>query len=163
MRTRLRLMLKRLLFEWYVLIAMVLASLCVVAAVKTIMGSKECITAIALIVSFIFFIQKQKLNELTLFWELFKTFNARYDELNEKMNHIISRKGDLTEKEKDTLYDYFNLCSEEYIFYKRGHILQEVWEAWKNGMQLFYENERIKSLWDEELATNSYYGFSLKN
>ena len=148
-------MVKRFFFRWYVLIAMVLALLCVVAVFKTVLGSKECITAIAIIVSFVFFIQKQKLNELNLFWDLFKTFNERYDKLNDKMNQIISSNSDLSVEDIDTLYDYFNLCSEEYIFNKRGYILPEVWKAWRNGMLFFYKDERIKSLWDKELTTNS--------
>lgn len=156
-------MVKRLLFKWYWGIAIVLVLSCILAAVAKTFGLKECVTTIALVMSSVFFIQKQKLNELNLFWDLFKTFNERYDKLNDKMNHIISSKSDLSGKDIDTLYDYFNLCSEEYIFHKRGYILPEVWQVWRNGMLFFYKDERIKSLWDKELATNLYYGFSLEN
>ena len=143
-------MVKRFLFKWYWVIAIISVISCIIAAVTTTLGSKECITTIALIVTSVFFIQKQKLNELNLFWELFKTFNERYDELNEKMNRIFSSEKEFSDNEIDTLF-------------KRGYILPEVWQAWKNGMLHFASDKRIKSLWDKELDSNSYYGFSLED
>ncbi len=115
------------------------------------------------ILSSIYFVQKQKLEETRLFKELFAEFNERYDKLNESLNQILRANPDqnLSSKEIDILYDYFNLCGEEYLFYKRGYILPEVWEAWLNGMGIFYGDKRIRKLWQEELETNSYYGFKL--
>jgi hypothetical protein len=58
----------------------------------------------------------------------------------------------------DTLYNYFNLSGEEYFYYKQGYIYPEVWKAWRNGMKIFYQVERIKQEWDKELSNDSYYG-----
>jgi hypothetical protein len=56
------------------------------------------------------------------------------------------------------LFDYFNLCGEEYLFYSQGYVYPEVWKAWFNGMEFFRPNPRIRQLWNEELKTGSYYG-----
>lgn len=102
------------------------------------------------------------LKEADTFTELFRRFNSSYDRLNEKLNKI--RAGDqttsLTTEETCILYDYFNLCGEEYLYFWKGFIYPEVWNAWLNGMRIFYKTPRIRELWDTELITNSYYGLT---
>jgi hypothetical protein len=105
-----------------------------------------------------FIVQKQKLDELHLFKELFADFNRRYDALNEKLNQIIKDSGkSLGKDEIDTLYDYFNLCGEEYFFYKHGYIYPEVWKVWCNGIDYYLKDKRIGDLWLKEEKTESYY------
>lgn len=108
--------------------------------------------------------QRQRLEELKLFKELFTEFNNRYDSLNEKLNHIlrVDPTEPLKSEELDILNDYFNLCGEEYLYYKEGYIYKEVWRAWFNGMKIFFENPRIKSVWKKELENGSYYGLQLE-
>ena len=79
---------------------------------------------------------------------------------NEGLNQIFKKPPEesLTNPEVEILFNYFNLCGEEYLYYKRGFIYPEVWQAWKNGMRLFRKNPRIKNLWDADLETGSYYG-----
>lgn len=119
-------------------------------------------TIVGGILSFTYFVQKQKLDEIKLLKDLFNEFNARYDGLNEDMNRIAS-KGDSGEgfksEELDTLYSYFNLCGEEYFYFKQGYIYPQVWKAWRNGMKIFHRNQRIRKVWAEELGNDSYYGF----
>lgn len=125
------------------------------------------------VLSLSFFVQKQKLEELLLFKELFAQFNDRYDKMNEGLNHILNKNSTPTpakaaevpwsESDEDiadrnVLFNYFNLCGEEYLYYRLGYIFPEVWTAWHNGMMIFYENPRIQALWDQELQTGSYYG-----
>jgi len=113
--------------------------------------------------SFIYFVQKQQLDELNSFRELFADFNSRYDKLNEKLNQIIEEDGKktLNKTEFDSiLNDYFNLCGEEYLYYKNGYIYPEVWKAWCNGMDYFLRNKTIGDRWAEEEKTDSYYGLA---
>lgn len=111
------------------------------------------------IFAFAFGVQKQSLEEIKLFKELFEQFNKRYDKMNDDMNHIYGdSKSPLTEAETKTLFKYFNLCGEEYLYFQKGFICVEVWQAWNNGMKFFRQNPRIKKLWDDELGTGSYYG-----
>ena len=130
--------------------------LCIAVTRETWQISISVITGIT---SFAYFVQKHKLEELHLFTKLFKEFNERYDSLNEKLNQIISNDKELTPADKDTLFNYFNLCGEEYLYYEEGYILPIVWKAWKNGMKIFFSNEKVKDLWYKERPTDSYYGF----
>jgi hypothetical protein len=57
------------------------------------------------------------------------------------------------------IVDYFNLCAEEWLFWRAGYIYDPVWVAWENGMKQFAKDPRVKELWLRERATNSYYGF----
>ena len=66
----------------------------------------------------------------------------------------------LSYEDIDTLFRYFNLCGEEYLYFKKGYIYPEVWKAWHNGMMVYYQNMRIRKLWSEELKSDSYYGLS---
>jgi len=79
-----------------------------------------------------YFIQKQNLEEATFFRSVFTTFNERYDRLNNELMKVIATRkiGDC----RASLIDYFNLCAEEYLLYKRGYIPSEVWESWLAGM-----------------------------
>ena len=107
-----------------------------------------------------FNVQKQNLEDTKLFKELFEKFNDRYDGMNDDLNRIYRQRADEPpdEDEKKTLFKYFNLCGEEYLFFKKGFIYPKVWRAWKNGMEFFRQNTRIKKLWDDELGRDSYYG-----
>ena len=120
------------------------------------------ITVIGSVFSFFFVIQKQASEDIRLFKELFVDFNSRYDMLNEQLNGIVGKKptSPLTKEEKDALNDYFNLCSEEYLYFTQGFILPEVWQSWCNGMYFFMEHPRIKLLWLEEQKSSSYYGLT---
>jgi hypothetical protein len=157
---------KNFLFRHYIKIAVIGGAILVIFAVKfePIPDWNAILTIIGGSLSFVYFVQKQKLEETRLLKALFTEFNVRYEALNERLNEIL--RGDpnreLNQEEVDTLYSYFNLCGEEYLFYKRGYIFPEVWEAWVNGMKIFYKDERIRRLWKRELETNSYYGFTLE-
>lgn len=117
---------------------------------------KVLLTIIGGLFSFVYFVQKQQLEELKLFKELFTEFNKRYDALNEKLNEIKSG-GSIEAAERNILYDYFNLCGEEYLFYRKGYIYPEVWQSWLRGMMEFYQHKEIGDLWRKELKKGSYY------
>ncbi len=116
-------------------------------------------------ISFFYFFQKQKLDEIRLMKELITDFNSRYDNLNEKLNDILLRKGDeepsmeLDQNARATLNDYFNLCAEEYLFKDLGYIDPQVWKAWYRGMEIYFKDRRICELWEQE-EKGSYYGFT---
>lgn len=117
------------------------------------------------LVSFIYFIQKQQLDEAKFVNELFVRCNGRYDELNEKMNSLA--KGgkaakDFDAEDRDILFDYFNLCGEEYLFHLKGYIYPEVWKSWVAGMKIFYDKPGIREFWLSELQSQSYYGLNVE-
>lgn len=106
-----------------------------------------------------------KIEHDKLFKELFMDFNAKYDnDLNDLLNELREMPDRKLEiKEKKLVFDYFNLCSEEYLWKKKGRIPSDVWEAWKAGIQSNLEIPQVKELFNEEAkdkkTRKSYYGF----
>lgn len=113
------------------------------------------------VIGFTYFIYRQHLDEAKLFNELFAGFNDRYDALNDGLNAILFGPPDglLSADEREHVFSYFNLCAEEYFFYKAGYIDRRVWEAWYRGMKVFFEHRRIQALWEQDSKADSYYGF----
>jgi hypothetical protein len=149
------------IFKYYILIFVVVILLLIAAALFPPHLEWQAFAAIAaVVVSLAFGVQKQNLERTELFKKLFEQFNKRYDDMNDDMNRIYrDSESSLTGPVIKTLYKYFNLCGEEYLYYRKGFIYEEVWRAWNNGMKFFLKNPRIKRLWDEELKDNdSYYG-----
>lgn len=113
--------------------------------------------------AFVHFLYNQHHQDTQTFVSLFEKFNARYDKLNERLNAILSRPKDspLIADHIDTLYDYFNLCAEEYLLYESGYIDERVWRAWLLGMKYFAADAAVRRLWEKEVAAGSYYHFRL--
>lgn len=97
--------------------------------------------------AFAHFLYGQHHQDTQMFVSLFEKFNKRYDKLNEKLNAIVSRPVDsaLTPEHVNTLYDYFNLCAEEYLFYEVGYIDEIVWQAWLRGMKYFAKDAAVRA------------------
>jgi hypothetical protein len=112
---------------------------------------------------FVGFLYSQHLQETRLFKELFTEFNQRYDRLNAELNAIRNRPEavDLEEGDTSLLLDYFNLCAEEYLFFRAGYIDVDVWRSWCRGMKEYDDDPEIHKLWKEEIELGSYYGFTL--
>lgn len=154
--------LKYWLFEhyWWLLI------IAVAAAISSLLVMKEqgatIATVVGALLSFAYFLQKQKLEELRVFREIFKECNARYDGMNEDLAAIGQKAiADLTAVERSKVIDYLNLCGEEYLYFKRGYIEPSVWQAWNNGMKAVASAPSIRSVWDAEKQTGSYYDLPL--
>lgn len=127
------------------------------------------ISVITLIVTFSFGLLKQRIEDDRIFKELFISFNSRYDE---KLNDVFNRMAinddskktkELKKSEKLLIIDYFNLCSEEFLWYRKGRIPQEIWEAWEQGIIINLSLPLVKTLFEEETEHTakkaSYYGF----
>jgi hypothetical protein len=125
------------------------------------------IAAVGGTAALLYFLYKQHLDETRLFLDLFRDFNARFDKLNDRLNAIVGGLqaepgASLTDADRQTLFDYFNLCAEEFLFAEAGCLDPEVWKSWRRGMRVFAAPAAIRSLWEGELASGSYYGFSLQ-
>lgn len=107
-----------------------------------------------------YFIQKQKLEEVKFFLNVFEKFNTRYDKLNDDLAEIEREKKICPGKHQLKLIDYFNLCSEEYLIYKRGYIPKSVWLSWLSGMHQYWKIQDVQDLWLKELESKSYYDFN---
>jgi hypothetical protein len=167
---------KHWVLRHYLWVALILLLLALAAAVLSKpLDWKIWVPILGIPFSFLWTIQKQKIEELELFKKLFTEFNRRYGRLNDKLNairgygqpneklnpsHDKPQSNAIEGKDREDLYAYFNLCAEEWLFYREGYIYPDVWKAWFNGMKFFRQNPRIKELWDKELETDSYYGLT---
>lgn len=132
----------------------------------------------ALGVSWFYSYRTAKLEGDKMMKELFTEFNQRYSRLNDYLAYLEKQGWTLQELElannkdyRNAVIDFFNLCAEEYYWYKKGRIDPKVWKAWHSGMNYWYNNVPIvKELWETEVregGTKSYYlngeeGFFIK-
>jgi len=102
-----------------------------------------------------------KIEEDRMFKDLFDKFNQRYDTLNDFLNELPKSNRKLESDEKNKIYDYFNMCSEQYLWHQKGRIPKDVWVAWREGIAYYIKNnEIIKGVFCEERdQRESYYGF----
>lgn len=110
--------------------------------------------------------QNRKLSNDKMERELFTEFNARYDVLNDYLYQIQESCKTLQDLEdnphlKYKLNDFFNLCAEEYYWKKKKRISDEIWNAWSEGMNDWYNSVRVVQLaWQDEIkkrGCKSYY------
>ncbi|PKQ46075.1 hypothetical protein [Confluentibacter flavum] len=115
------------------------------------------------VITFFLGLTKIYMEDDRFFKELYLDFNLRYDKLNSKLYKITKNKKSMKEldfKDKNVIYDYFNLCAEEYFWFKKNRIEKAVWNSWKNGMNFWYSKDIIKTMWEEEMkagSKKSYY------
>jgi hypothetical protein len=149
--------------RWYPLIFLIGSATTIAAWFRFGAGHPPAllVSAIGGLTGLTYFLYRQHLDETKLFKELFLEFNTRYDALNDDLNTILfgPPEGSLSANEREHLFSYFNLCAEEFLFYKAGYIDRQVWEFWHRGMKVFFKHPRIQALWEQDSKANSYYGF----
>jgi hypothetical protein len=153
---------KRFVFKKYLWIAFVVTVASVVVVVKSGAQDRGSLIAstLAATLTFCYFVQKQKLDELKLFNDLFIAFNKRYNEMNAKLEEIYQGKEVGETELKQGLVGYFNLCGEEYLFFDEGYIHPKAWQSWCAGMLYYLQDERIRQFWNQEAKLGSYYGLT---
>ena len=121
------------------------------------------ISLLGSIAAFFHFLYAQHSANTERFVALFREFNARFDALNNDLNRIrnLPPTTFLDHSDRQLLFDYFNLCGEEYLYYRSGYLDNEVWSSWLRGMAYFASSEAIRNIWQKELEQGSYYNFNL--
>jgi len=95
----------------------------------------------------------------------FSTYTQRYQEIilnfPVNINDADFSYETLHEKERDKalryMRVYFDLCSEEFFLNKRGHIDEDVWKEWKQGMEFAFNKPAFKSAWEKFIRDTGYY------
>ncbi|TYB79172.1 hypothetical protein [Bizionia myxarmorum] len=105
--------------------------------------------------------------------DLFTEFNIRYDTINNKLDKIsktsvVIWEAQKDEKEKALIYgdvvDFFNICSEEYYWYKEGRLDAKIWKAWHKGMNDIYNRSKIiQHIWEQECKNEGYKSYYISN
>lgn len=113
-----------------------------------------------------FGVLKYKMENDKIFNELFTSFNQRYDgKLNDLLNTLrLEPEKELSKDYEKIIVEYFNLCSEEYLWYSRNRIPGKVWQAWKAGILENLKIKQVKEVYLKEMgsenARKSYYGLA---
>jgi hypothetical protein len=149
---------------WWMILLLLVMVITITLAVQPDNKVGTIVAACAGAVSVIYFVQKQKLEELELFEKLFTRFNEQYGRMNERLQAVANG----TQKDevhiRSVLDSYFNLCAEEYLFYQQGLILRSVWQAWCLGMVAYldspHSNAFVTYLEGEQARFESYYGLT---
>jgi cob(I)alamin adenosyltransferase len=119
-----------------------------------------------LLITYFFNHQNRTLANDKMEKDLFTEFNARYDELNDFLFQIQANCKTLEDLESNPLLryklnDFFNLCAEEYYWKKKKRISDEIWLAWSEGMNDWYNSVPLIQLaWLDEVqkrGCKSYY------
>lgn len=112
-----------------------------------------------LITSFLAIINYHQAND-KFFKELYTEFNRRYDRMNNFLNSLNDDSLVAKYEDKQKIIDYLILCSEEYMWLKKGRIPPDVWESWQSGISFHVKKKPIRKIYDEEhKQKGSYYGF----
>ncbi len=150
-------------YPWLFIALLIIFNLIGFIVLSSRFNADVCLSIIGAVAAFIHFLYSQHNKNTDIFITLFRDFNLRYDLLNNRLNKLFNKDTNtlFSQEERNLLFDYFNLCAEEYLFFEAGYIDKDVWNSWLNGMRFFASNKQILDLWQGELKTNSYYGFSL--
>lgn len=102
----------------------------------------------AAVLGFVYFVQKQKLEEEKLFFDQFANFNKRFHDLSDSLGKLSETDCD-QQNTIPVVGRYFDLCLEEYQLYQYGRIPEKTWHYWGSGM-LYYIRKYpcIRQHWD---------------
>lgn len=151
---------------FWTLIFSVLIVLLIVLYLNSALKLETFGAAIAGLITIYISFQQQTIANDAIFRELFISFNSRYsNKLNDLLNKLrIEPSLYLDTEQKLLIIDYFNLCSEEYLWYTKGRIPSKVWNAWLEGIKVNLSIKKVYDLFEEETDTKekkvSYYGFA---
>jgi hypothetical protein len=125
-------------------------------------NSSVLLTVVGGVGALAFYLHRRHAEDARLVKELLADFNERYDKLGSDLQFAVCRHGDFEKETELKFVRYFNLCAEEWLFWRAGYIYDPVWQAWQNGMRQYSKDRRVMSLWDAEAKTDSYYGFDFR-
>ncbi len=106
--------------------------------------------------------------------ELFESLNSRFNLMNEALNAVrewskngknlptelrLSTPDSRVYKWPEIIQDYLNLCSEEYLWRRKGLVDKDVWNSWSEGIKYYLQAEAFDKFFGKEQNYSlSYYG-----
>lgn len=131
------------------------------------------ISLVAICLTYFYQKHTKKLANDKMMKELFTEFNLRYDKINNRLDKIskmsvVMWEAEKDEKNKSLIYgdvvDFFNICAEEYYWYKESRLDTKIWKAWHKGMNDIYNRSKIiQHIWDEECKNEGYKSYYITN
>lgn len=81
---------------------------------------------------------------------MFSEYTRRYQEILINMpESIFNGTEHINAKAQMYMRLYFDLCSEEYHLWRKGMIPNQIWEMWKEGMQITTNRPIYKKAWKD--------------
>lgn len=82
--------------------------------------------------------------------QMFAEYTRRYQEIFASMpDDVYAGEVKMSDvKAERFMRLYFDLCSEEYHLWRNGHIPDDVWNLWKEGMQIATKQKHYKEAWN---------------
>jgi hypothetical protein len=153
---------RRSIWPWCVA-ATIFLGLVYVIAPSPFKSTSLLLTAVGGMWALAFYLHARHAADAKFVKELLGEFNDRYDKLGSELQFALAHRGEFEKETELRFIRYFNLCAEEWLFWKAGYIYDPVWNAWRNGMKQYSADPRVAALWEKEKATDSYYGFDFRN
>lgn len=158
---------KKFFSKYY--LPIIAASLLVVAFYVLIICLEEkkaevYISVVAAILVLYFGLLKHQISNDEMFLKVFSDFNSRYtNDFSNFLNELRTNVNrELTQKEVNLIIDYFNLCAEEYLWFKKGRLPKDVWNAWRTGILENLNIKQVHQIYLAEMETDNerkaYYG-----
>ena len=122
---------------------------------------------VAGVIAFCFERRKTYLEDQTFKRDLFFRYNEKYNLINDdlvelsrirleadvpdiiysnkpKLENWIQFIEDPENKESiKKIFDYLNLCAEEYYWHKKGFVTDDIWNCWKSGMLGWFKKNKL--------------------
>jgi hypothetical protein len=149
---------RRMVWPWIIAVSILLIAACTFLP-KEYRNGSVLLSAVGTLWALAFYLHGRHADHAKFAKELKTDFNNRYDSLSTDLQRGIWREGSFEVDVKLKFIKYFNLCAEEWLFWRAGYIYDPVWDAWHNGMKQYSKDSRVMAIWADELKTDSYYGF----
>lgn len=96
----------------------------------------------------------------------FAEYTKRYQEIilnfPEKINELTFKISELSPEIQDHtlryMRAYFDLCSEQYYLWRKGHLDEDVWEEWESGIKFALSKPAFQEAWRTLDVDTIYYG-----
>ena len=87
----------------------------------------------------------------------FAEYTKRYQEIILRFPESVNQKND-RDITLRYMRAYFDLCSEEYFLWKKGHIDNDTWKEWESGIKYAFSKAAFREAWNILRLDTIYYG-----
>ena len=116
-------------------------------------------TAVALLFTVRNFRKQLQLNFFAEYTKRYQEIILNFPESINKDNYDFDK---LQNNDRDMtlryMRAYFDLCSEEYYLWKKGHIDNDTWKEWESGIKYSFSKTAFKKAWAILRLDTIYYG-----
>ena len=136
---------RRNVWPWFVGASVFVGAVYAIAPASYRSGS-VLLSAVGSLWALAFYVHGRHAEDAKFVKELLTDFNERYDNLANDLQRAVWMDAPFDADLKLRFIKYFNLCAEEWLFWRAGYIYDPVWKAWENGMKQYAGDGRVVAL-----------------